>query len=418
MTAHPTSVLDLIDAATKEPVLVFGSLPPAGRDLDLLARPAAAASLGAALSREGFVSAGWSWASFRNCSAEIVEVVPASTWSLAPVDLDELFSDAISLPGRTHVVRPASHHALLILARRMVGAGGRLDEKLRSKVDVALGEDPDGWAPARARAPAWGVVRALALLESAHRSHEPPPRRARASAMTELLRAQGVGRPGAYLRGWRRVLAPRRRRGVVVALSGLSGAGTSSQAASLRRTLDRLGVETAGGWTPFPDESSLALGAGLRPSGEGRDNGGPHRWERSRLVTELWATGLAMAAGVSQRRATRRHVRAGRVVVCDRYTLDSAVRLRGSYAANGTMRLQSWLVGKVSPRPARAYFLEVRPSVAARRKGGRSNLGDLEHQARLYGEEAARMGVRRLDGERPEEDLCGEIAQDLWLAIN
>ena len=46
--------VELIDRATPEPVLVIGSLPPGGRDLDLLVHPAAERALAEALRANGF----------------------------------------------------------------------------------------------------------------------------------------------------------------------------------------------------------------------------------------------------------------------------------------------------------------------------------------------------------------------------
>ena len=76
------SVVDTADSLASGPVLVFGSLPPEGRDLDLLVRPAEERALAEGLGREGFVRDGRLFARFRDCSAEVVELVPAADWRL------------------------------------------------------------------------------------------------------------------------------------------------------------------------------------------------------------------------------------------------------------------------------------------------------------------------------------------------
>ena len=76
-------VLDRIEAHVRGPVLVFGSLPPEGRDLDLLVRETEEGALTDGLARDGLQRRGHRWAVFRNCSAYRVEVVAASDWGLA-----------------------------------------------------------------------------------------------------------------------------------------------------------------------------------------------------------------------------------------------------------------------------------------------------------------------------------------------
>ena len=51
------------------------------------------------------------------------------------------------------------------------------------------------------------------------------------------------------------------------------------------------------------------------------------------------------------------------------------------------------------------------------RKAEQYSLEDLERQASLYREESLRLGVRRLDGELPREQLCAEIGLEVWRAL-
>jgi thymidylate kinase len=100
-------------------------------------------------------------------------------------------------------------------------------------------------------------------------------------------------------------------------------------------------------------------------------------------------------------------------VVCDRFTLDSVVHMRYAYGEHRSFRLQEALIRALSPRPRRSYFLDVPPEVASTRKQD-FPLEENATRARLYSEERPRFGAVVLDGERPREDLCAEIAADVW----
>ena len=113
-----------------------------------------------------------------------------------------------------------------------------------------------------------------------------------------------------------------------------------------------------------------------------------------------------------------RHWWRGDVVIFDRYALDSVAQLRYFYGAHHRFSFQRWLVRTVTPTPLRAYFLDVAPETALARKPEQYDLQQLAAQAALLREEYAGLSVRRLDGERPVEESCGQIARDVWLALS
>ncbi len=391
---------DLVDGLVAERVLVFGSLPPEARDLDLLVRPAEEAAIAAGLEAEGFVRRGREWARFRDCGVEAVELVPVARWQLPADELEALYAQARPLPGREQLVRPAPEHAVLILARRLARAGGALDAKRRRRLEQALQDSPDAWDLATARAPAWGAPKALAALRHAYETGEP-------------VRARRL---------------QRRRRGHVVSLSGIDGSGKTSQAAALRATLERLGYETETVWTrlsynpslelvAYPVKAVIRFARRLPRTDEPAADPAKEVRRRSAVLSHGWAAVVAVANGITQRRETRRHLRKGRVVICDRYSLDSAVHLRYRYGEHRRFRLQAALVRALSPRPVRAFLLDVPAETGFSRKAEQYDLGQLTRQVRLYREEHDRLGVHRLDGERPREELCAEIAREVWLAL-
>jgi thymidylate kinase len=136
--------------------------------------------------------------------------------------------------------------------------------------------------------------------------------------------------------------------------------------------------------------------------------------ERSYLITHVWALLVALAHTAAQRRAVQASLREGKIVICDRYTLDSAVHLLDRYGPNRRFGPQIWLMHMLSPRPIRAYLVDVPAPVALERKADHFDLHELWRQAELYRRVAARLGVRMLDGQRTREELCQELAHDVW----
>jgi len=426
---------ELVDAAVQRPVLVYGSLPPHGRDLDLLVRPAEAARLADALGGAGFHARGEQWVRFADCSVEIVELTPASSWGLKPAALDALYAQAVPLSALRGLVAPSPHHTLLILALRLALGDGRLTDKLRRRVDAALAADPDAWETARDNAPGWGATRALELAQRAHAGLPVMSPQWR-DAAAERYAALGTRPARASLRRVRGLVV-RWRRGGVVALSGLDGAGKSSQARALQATLERLGIPATIVWSRIawsdrlwkaavPAKKVLTRLATLTPRRSRRaghagspatpaDPIGTLR-ERSSLLTGVWTTVIALENALMHRSQSIRLVRRGTVVICDRYTLDSIVGLRTSYGAQRHFRFQTTLMRLVAPRPRAAYLLDVTPQTALARKG-EYDLATLGEQARFYHDDCERIGVRRLDGELPQEQLCAEIALNVWQTL-
>ncbi|MCA1842687.1 MAG: hypothetical protein LC792_05755, partial [Actinobacteria bacterium] len=203
MSAAEPAAPGLVDSALDERVLVFGSPPPQGADLDLLARPGAQAVVAQALSSAGFVRHGVQWASFRSCAVDVVELLPASDWRLPDEELRRLFEEAAPWAEFRQLVLPAPHHLLLIFARDLL-YDGSLEQGERRRLAGALARDPGAWETAEARAPAWGVARALPLLRAAYELGGGPPAAVRARGLGELY---GDGDGGSAVvtraRAWR-----------------------------------------------------------------------------------------------------------------------------------------------------------------------------------------------------------------------
>jgi thymidylate kinase len=437
---------EIVESLVDGRVLVIGSLPPDGRDLDLLVRPVELEALTSGLRAHGFRQKGKQFARFRGCTVDSIDLHPAEKWGLGGREAEALFAEARPLEGMGHVVRPAPHHALLILARRFVlWQGGRLDEKRKARARAAVEESPQAWAVASERVAHWRAREALAGLEAAYREGVPMSRSHHARAVSELTSGVGGdGRGRVWNRPRLRTLlreAPRR----LVSISGLDGAGKSTQAAALVRSLDRLGIEATTVWTRLewttlwenrsleaiarPAKATLGLihqgkrggdtnmsrAARDRPTSRSVDPGRSIR-QGSAIVTHLWVTIVALFHAAAQRRAVQPHLARGKLVVCDRYTLDAAAHLRHRYGPERRFRFQVWLIDFLSPRPLCSFFLDVAPETAYGRKKELTP-GDLTRLAKLYRAECSTLRARQLDGESTPEHLCAEIASDVWRRV-
>ena len=422
----------LVDETVSDRVLVFGSLPPHARDLDLLVRSRERDVLEQRLRRDGWLNAAREWVRFDGCSAAAIDLVPAGDWGIDPRELDALFAEATPVTDHVNLVAPAPHHVLLISARRLVRGDGDLDDKRRDRVADALREQPDGWDRARERADAWNSRRALYLLERTYKSGVPARARERAAALAELRSGRGITTAAKAYRS----AVTKKKNGAVVAFSGLDGSGKSSQAEALAETLRVLGYDPITVWTRLSYNPSLnVLARPLKRAlllAKGRTRATPapragavdNPWRAAKelrresgSLTWLWSTIVAGANAVTQRRVVRYHLRRGRIVLCDRYTLDSAVHLRYRYGSDSDYRTQSRLVEIASPRPLRAFWLDVPAEVAYERKAEQYDLDQLKTQVGLYEQEYERLGVTRLDGTRPRDELCEEVAGAVWRAL-
>lgn len=381
----------IVDAAATAPVLVFGSPPPEGRDLDVVTR--SPREIEAALGASGFVRRkSYEWARFASGGAEGVDLDGDHP------HLDELLETAIPIEGYARLVRPSPASQLLLLAS-MLREQGRYPAKRVARMHAAIAEDPAAPGEARRRAGSWGV-----------------------SAELERVLA---GEPVASRR--------RARRPRVVGLSGIDGSGKSTQAKALARALEQLGYEVEIAWAPLGSSKVLraiflpirnALGrtralapppAPAEPTGLAPTAGTVLR-ERSAVAHALWSTLIAITNGLFHLRTAARASAHGRVVIFDRYVLDSRVRLRFLYGRDKSYRLQDAVVRLLSPKAAGAFLLDVAAEESLSRKDDRWTAADLETLVDLY-RVLDDGSVTRLVGTRPADELSAEIASAVWLRL-
>jgi thymidylate kinase len=445
-TSTPTtSPIEQLDAAFEDRALVSGSIPPLGVDLDLIVRRPEREIAASVLTAIGFVRRGPAavptrrrteqWVRFRGAEVDVVDLNPAERWELPRTELSALFSEGVPIEGLTHLGRPSPAHTLLLLARRSASEG-TITPKHLTRASDSLRRDPFAWDGARARARDWHAQEALERL---FRASTVGLDGARSSRLTAVLGRVASTGPRSLLGGAVSELRARRPRAPkVVAFSGLDGSGKSSQVQALEETLHRLGVAAVVEWKPLGHNASVralrrtlkrlvAVARGLPVSdleavkAPGRSLiAGPDPLllrRQNPLLTEAWATLVAIASAAHYRSVVLRSMGTGRVVIFDRYALDTVAQVRFFYGEHRDFRLQRALVKAICPRPALAILLEIQGEVALARKPEQYDLPQLETQARLLHEESIRMGVHAVDGSRPLPAICEDVARAVWRSL-
>ena len=406
----PGDVLQALAAALdgRGAVGVLGEPAATAVDVTLVVPDGAHADAAAVLRAADFAAADLTWARFRAGGVAAVRLVPVRRLALPTTAVDALFGRATG-DGALRSASP--EHALLFAGQRLLEGGG--SDVLREALDRERAAAPDAWLESLRLAAAWGLPRAMAHLERLDwgQSVTESDRR---DAMRELRRA---GRTGAL----RRPVAG------VVGLSGLDGSGKSTQARALRDALAAAGVPAVVEWTRLaaqpaldriaaPVKAILRRGRGAPPAtpdragpvAPGVRGGGAGRRGPIRAVWPVVVSGVDAAA---KRSSTALHVRQDRVVVRDRYTLDSAVQLEDAYGGSAA---GGFLLRTLAPEPVAAFLLDLPGAVAHARKPEQFTAEELEAQAERYRRAARRLAVTVLDGTRPAEELAELIATEVW----
>lgn len=212
---------------------------------------------------------------------------------------------------------------------------------------------------------------------------------------------------------------------MIIAFSGLDGAGKSTQIDLLIERLRREGrrpvyLWTRGGYTPGFERAKALLrrlrGGVLPPSGRNaqRERAFRNPWVRRAwlvlaLLDLLWVYGLLL----------RWWRLWGCAVVCDRYLLDTRIDFRLNYPQEHVERWLLWrLLVWAAPQPDAALMLLVPVEESLRRSDAKGEpFRDppevLAQRLAAYRSLAAGDPWRVLDGRRP----AGELAAETWALV-
>lgn len=404
-----------LDRQLDHPVLVTGQRVPSGADLELVVLDdQGERAVSVALESLGLARRGDTWARFRDCGADVTTVTRLDRWpGGCPVgEPERLLVQSSPLSGRERLRALALPDELLVLAMRFGRDQRPASAAARARLHRLLVADPSGWVTAAERASHWRAEAAVRLARDAYDgAHE----------LTGGERRQLAAEAG----------PPLRPASGVVALSGLDGAGKSTQAHALAATLWKLGHDASVEWTRLSLDSRLdriaapvksLLSLRSRPTGTDPGDAAAARADesarrlrgRSPVVNSAWTSVVATVNGTSQRRTTVAQLEAGRVVIRDRYVLDSVVQLHSAYGSGQDVSRQARIVERLSPPPLAAFYLQVSPETAYRRKPEEYTVDELAAHAACYEREADRLGVRRINADRPSAELAAELAATVW----
>jgi thymidylate kinase len=183
-----------------------------------------------------------------------------------------------------------------------------------------------------------------------------------------------------------------RKRGILVAFSGVDGSGKSTQVDLLEKSFEQINVPVLrirSRWRPVLSLPLLVIMRRLGYASVHRA-GGVYIVE-TRLpsrggLTSLWCILTQVENIVKTGVKLVFPLLLGRTVICDRYALDMVVDGRaGLHDAAGKTRLGFQLL-RLLPKPNFAFSMDIDPEVAFRRKPDLPGLKDYVERLRLYRE--------------------------------
>ncbi len=207
----------------------------------------------------------------------------------------------------------------------------------------------------------------------------------------------------------------RRRRGYLVAFSGVDGSGKSTQIKLLEDSLRKSGtrvIRIRNRWRPLV---SLPLLVVLRRLGYVRVHlaGGVYIVEtmfpRGSRLASLWCIFTQIENVVKAAPKLFLPLVLGKAVISDRYVLDMLVDgMAGLHDGPGRMRLGFQLL-RILPRPDKAFLMDVDPEVAFSRKPDLPHLSDYVERMGLYHKLGKNLGVTFVDGRASPDEIHHRI---------
>lgn len=422
------AILDALGHAVPEGVLLWRGEGLDGSDVDVVVLEGNDAAVARALRDAGLTAAPQDpgHVLWRLLPGETVvfDVLAAHAWPRMYPPLDGVVSRSGLRPGGLRVA--SVEDRLLIHAAEAV-AGWPIEKVLR-KVRSALAQQPppDGLVMGARPAELAALVRDPDRLAS----RAPQGRLGFVAAVRAGARSP-TGRAALRVRAADRVGIPVRpplpspsaggsgRPGLVVALSGMDGAGKSTAALEIAAALEEAGRPVVVFWTRLAGDPYLLeiIGRPVKrllrrsPAVPGAPDSAPSgpapalERQRSGLVNSVWVAFVAAESVRTARRAYRLR-RRGLTVVCDRWAADALVDLHVRY---GDHAVAGWVLRRGFPRPDLSLFLEIDPATAAARKPGDQPVAVLEAMAGLYDRYTQGADVVRIDASRARGAVAAEV---------
>jgi len=202
--------------------------------------------------------------------------------------------------------------------------------------------------------------------------------------------------------------------GLLICFTGIDGSGKTTQAELLVNRLATMGVKSLYVWSRgrvrtirsiFLFMGRRALGTSAREIARDKKSYQEYQSRKSKLmgnslVRTLWSAMTHVEHLIQINLDIRRKIQAGNVVVCDRYLWDSSVDIAvlnnkdPNWLSNGLNKLM-W---KFVPRPTIAFFIDIPPEEAMKRKNDIPSLDYVKKRAEFYRYLAKCNSLSVLDG--------------------
>jgi hypothetical protein len=389
-----------------------------GSDVDLVVLPSAEARLAATLAAAGLRPAlsdpGHVMWTPPGGADVAIDVLSAAHWPAYYPSLEGVRERASAADGGLPVA--SAEDRLLIVAAEAVG--GRPLEKVLRKARPLLeapgtGDRLAALAAVERMEPLGALVRDPdRLARRARRGRLPYPSAVMAALRSDAARAALRERVAGRV-GRRR----RRTQGVLVTLSGMDGAGKSTFTAAVRAHLERRGLPARdeivriGRRGARLDRIAVPVKRLLRREGSTADPvaaGDEQAKASGRAPAEAPRRGIGwvwtVIVAVENALAARRIARARRQtnVVTDRWLPDYLVDFELRY---GRHPLGGRILRAGIPRADLAVLLEIDAETSAARKPGDQAPSVLARMEERYASVATELGLVRIDGRAPREDV-------------
>jgi thymidylate kinase len=210
--------------------------------------------------------------------------------------------------------------------------------------------------------------------------------------------------------------------GMLVTISGPDGSGKTAHAESLVAALRLCELRADYVWSRGGSSGLFRLIGRLRGGSQGSTASDPIQRRRQRLQRPAarfawsWLVAAEQVAGTFWRGwlPSRR----GRIIVLDRAVYDTAVEMDASLPPEtGWNRFAIAVMLRLSPKPDRAYLLDVSSATARERKPDETWHEGWDDERRHYRQLALEHGVRIVSTEGPFADSNDRLIRDVLMTF-
>ena len=390
-----------------------------GSDVDLVVLPQAEARMSAVLAAAGLRPAlsdpGHVMWSAQGGSGVMVDVLSAARWPAYYPPLERVRTRAEG--GRAGLPVASPEDRLLMLAAEAVTGRPLAKVVRRARRLVDSPDAPDRLARVASEEglePLAGLIEDPdRLARRERRGRLPYPHAAALALRSQAARSALRERIAARLGSDRRS----RRRGMLITLSGMDGAGKSTFTAAIRAHLESRGLDARdeivriGRRGATLDKIAVPVKKLLRREGGTADpvaagdeaakaSGRPPEEAPRRGIGWLWTVIVALENAMAARRIARGRRESS--IVTDRWLLDYLVDFELRY---GRHPLGARILRAGVPSPDIAFLLEIDAATSAQRKPGDQAPAVLARMEEKYAALAPELGLIRVDGRAPREHV-------------